>query len=58
MESLSEFLGMGGYAAFVWPAYLIAAVVLVGLMVASRRSLGAAEDALRTLGSPEHGGRP
>ena len=39
MESLSEFLAMDGYAGFVWPAYLIVAAVLAGLLVASRRSL-------------------
>ncbi len=27
--SLVEFLNMGGYAIFVWPAYLITAVVLI-----------------------------
>jgi len=29
MTELSEFLHMGGYAAYVWPAYAVAAVVLV-----------------------------
>ena len=27
--SFIEFLDMGGYASFVWPAYLITAVVLI-----------------------------
>ena len=27
--SFIEFLDMGGYAGFVWPAYLITAVVLI-----------------------------
>lgn len=27
--TIAEFLAMGGYAAFVWPAYLISLVVLV-----------------------------
>ncbi len=26
---MTEFLHMGGYAAFVWPAYAIAAIMLV-----------------------------
>ena len=55
MESLWEFLAMDGYAGFIWPAYLIAAAVLAGLMVASRRSLKAAEAALRALEAPEEG---
>ena len=27
--SFIEFLDMGGYASFVWPAYLITAIVLI-----------------------------
>ena len=29
MKSWHEFLTMGGYAAYVWPAYGIAALVLI-----------------------------
>lgn len=29
--AMSEFLNMGGYAAFVWPAYLISGAVIGGL---------------------------
>jgi len=36
---MSDFLTMGGYAAFVWPAYGVAAVLLVGLLVLSLRSM-------------------
>jgi heme exporter protein D len=43
---MSHYLAMGGYAAFVWPAYAIALVVLGGITVqswcryrASRRAL-------------------
>ncbi|HJS21342.1 MAG TPA: heme exporter protein CcmD [Steroidobacteraceae bacterium] len=36
--SLAEFVNMGGYAAFVWPAYAVALVVLVGNVVAARAS--------------------
>jgi heme exporter protein D len=28
---MNDFLSMGGYGAFVWPAYLISAVTLAGL---------------------------
>jgi heme exporter protein D len=39
---LSDFLAMGGYAAYVWPAFGFAAVVLLGLLLqswwAARRS--------------------
>lgn len=35
---MSEFLEMGGYAAYVWPSYGLALVVLVGnWLVALRR---------------------
>jgi heme exporter protein D len=40
------FLDMGGYAAFVWPAYAVAALVLVGFALVSWRRLRAAERAL------------
>lgn len=31
---MREFFLMGGYAAYVWPAYLLAAAILVGNLVA------------------------
>ena len=40
---MTHFLAMGGYAAYVWPAYGVAAAVLIGLLVASLRSLRARE---------------
>jgi heme exporter protein D len=33
VSALSTFLAMGGYARFVWPAYGLAALVLIGLVV-------------------------
>jgi heme exporter protein D len=39
MEALNEFLAMGGYAAFVWPAYGLTAVVMIGIVVSSWRGL-------------------
>jgi heme exporter protein D len=35
---LTDFFAMGGYAAYVWTAYGIAALVLIGLLVHSWRS--------------------
>ncbi len=32
---MQDFFDMGGYAAYVWPAYAVAAVVLVGLLAVS-----------------------
>ena len=39
----NTFFAMGGYAVYVWPAYGVAVVVLVGLWIASLRSLRARE---------------
>jgi heme exporter protein D len=32
---MQEFLNMGGYAAYIWPAYGVAVVVLIGLLAES-----------------------
>jgi heme exporter protein D len=37
MQRMLDYLAMGGYAAFVWPAYVLAAVVLGGLFWQSRQ---------------------
>jgi len=37
MSALERWFAMGGYAAFVWPAYGLAAIVLGGLAVFSWR---------------------
>ncbi len=36
---MMEFLAMGGYAAYVWPAYIISAVALITIGVLSWRTL-------------------
>ena len=36
--SFSQFLAMGGYAAFVWPAYAVTLIVLIGNVIAAGRS--------------------
>ena len=52
MSGLGEFFHMGGYAAYVWPAYGAAAAVLAGMLAESvlrlrraRRRLAALEAA-------------
>ena len=37
MDAIGNFLAMGGYAAFVWPAYGVTILVMVGLVVQSLR---------------------
>ena len=44
-----SFLEMGGYGGYVWPAFGATALVLVGLLLASVRSLRAKEAALMAL---------
>ena len=36
---MTEFFQMGGYAWYVWPAYLVTAVVLIGNLIVSRYRL-------------------
>jgi heme exporter protein D len=38
MSHLSDYLAMGGYARFVWPAYGVCLVVLAGMLVQSLRT--------------------
>jgi heme exporter protein D len=63
---MNDLLAMGKYAIYIWPAYGIAAVVLIGLVWSSLRTLRARErenDALeadrpRRRPRPEPGDRP
>ncbi len=48
---MTDFLSMGGYAAFVWPAYALAALVLLGLLAATWKGLRDAETTLKALES-------
>ncbi len=49
METSSSFLAMGGYAAFVWPAYILAAAILLGLWIESLRRLRGSQRTLARL---------
>ncbi|HJU14933.1 MAG TPA: heme exporter protein CcmD [Stellaceae bacterium] len=49
MSTLTAFLAMGGYAAFVWPAYGVAAAVLGGLTAHSWRRYRASRRALTAI---------
>lgn len=54
---MTEFLAMGGYGAFIWPAYGLTAVVLGGLAVVSIRGVRQremlVESLRRTRGQPQ-----
>ena len=46
---MTEFFAMGGYAAFIWPAFAITAIVLTGLLVISLRGVRIREARLNAL---------
>jgi heme exporter protein D len=50
MDTIGSYLEMGGYAAFVWPAFGLSAVVLTGLLVHALRALRRSEAALAEAG--------
>jgi heme exporter protein D len=59
MSAVTTFFAMGGYAAFVWPAYGLAVAVLGGLALHSWRRYRASQSALEALErhSQRHPGR-
>ncbi len=48
---MAEFFEMGGHAAFIWPAYAAALVLMVGLLVVSLRSMRQREELVQSLRS-------
>jgi len=56
MDQLQDFLAMGGYGAYVWPAFGISALVLGWLLVSSLRRLRGLERALAEQGIAPPGG--
>jgi heme exporter protein D len=49
--NMEQFLAMGGYAAYVWPAYLITAFVMLLLVIVTLRDLRAQRRILAALES-------
>ena len=37
MQALTDYFAMGGYAVFVWPAYVLAIAVMLGLFLQGLR---------------------
>lgn len=52
MEQVQTFLAMGGYGIFVWPAFALTAVVLIGMLVTTLRRLRAVQNDLDRLQAP------
>jgi heme exporter protein D len=44
---MKEFFDMGGYAAFVWPAYAVTLAVIILNVIGARRALARAEAVAR-----------
>lgn len=46
---MADYFVMGGYAAYVWPAYGVTVVMLAGMLVATLRGVRAREAMVRAL---------
>ena len=53
---MSDFLDMGGYADFIWPAYLIATVILGGILAQTIITMRRRERLADTLRQQRRGG--
>ena len=49
MEGIESFLAMGGYGAYVWPAYALTAAVMITFLVTTLRSLRRHQKTLKSL---------
>jgi heme exporter protein D len=54
-DSFAAFIDMGGYAAWVWSAYGLAALALGGMLILTRRPLKALEREFETLKANRRG---
>jgi heme exporter protein D len=52
-QHFAQYFAMGGYAAFIWPSYALAVVLLIGVFLFAARRL---EAATRALGLEQDGG--
>ncbi len=58
MDGIRAFFEMGGYGIYVWPAFGVTAIVLIGLLLASLRSLRDNEETLEGLQGVRRRGAP
>ncbi len=57
-DSFASFISMDGYAAWVWTAYGLATIALVGMLALSRRTLKAREAEFESLKAARGRGEP
>lgn len=55
-RSWADFLAMGGYAQYVWPAYLVALGAVLVTTLSARRALARSRTAARLAGEDAAGG--
>lgn len=53
---MSEFFYMGGHGVYIWPAYLIAAVIVVGILLQTILTMRQRERQLEELRQERRGG--
>ena len=53
-DFLIHYLNMGGYGHFIWSAYGLSAVIIIGLIIQSRRFLKSTEIKLQSLTEKEY----
>ncbi len=49
MEQIQSFFAMGGYGAYVWPAYGLTAAVMITFLITTLRGLRSRQKALEAL---------
>ena len=54
-DAVSEFVAMGGFARFIWPAWIVVLGLMVGIVLSSVRSLRRQQILLRRLEPPSEG---
>ena len=54
-QVLSEFLDMGGHGVYIWPAYAIATIVIVGILIQTLRTMRQRERKLKILRQERRG---
>ncbi|MDD3447062.1 MAG: heme exporter protein CcmD [Zavarzinia sp.] len=57
MDAIRQFLAMGGYAAYIWPSFILTFAVVIGLAVVSWRRLKREEARLALLEQSRPGRR-
>jgi heme exporter protein D len=49
MEQIESFFAMGGYGAYVWPAYGLTAVIMITFLITTLRNLRSRQKSLDSL---------